>query len=336
MANPIYQINDLEHAYGDKPVLQIESLDIFQGSIIGLVGPNGSGKSTLLKILGLIERPSKGRVSYGGFPVAPFSHHARFQITLLPQEPFLMKRNVFNNVAYGLKLRGEKGSHVVAVKKALMMVGLSFDDFSHRPWYALSGGEAQRVSLAARLALQPKVLLLDEPTAAIDAASAQLIREAVFDARKEWGTTLVIASHDKPWLNEVCDDVLTLFKGRLMDKDHENILFGPWQDIGNGTMGKRLSDGQKIHTSKPPDPEAAAMLEVVLEDDPSRTEAWEALHGRILRLNLEKKSGKTNITLVAGNLSLHLKVFSDKIQEKNLFPGKPITVYYDRSRIIWR
>jgi tungstate transport system ATP-binding protein len=222
------------------------------------------------------------------------------------------------------------------VEKALMMVGLSLEVFARRPWYALSGGEAQRVALAARLALSPKVLLMDEPTAAIDAASAQLIKEAAFNAQKEWGTTLVIASHDRPWLNEVCDDVLSLFKGRLMDGENENILFGPWQDPGDGKTGKRLADGQVLHTPEPPGPDAVALLEVVLGDDSARREGWVALHGTILRLNLERTTGKIHLSLAVGHLVLNLKLSPDTLQEKALYPGKPLSVYYDPDGILWR
>jgi tungstate transport system ATP-binding protein len=336
MADSIYQISSLEHTYGNQPVLQIDRMEIPRGAIIGLVGPNGSGKSTLLKILGLIEKPSKGEIVYNGVPVEPFSRHARFQISLLPQEPFLMKRSVFKNVAYGLKLRGEKEPLTPLVEKALMMVGLSLEVFARRPWYALSGGEAQRVALAARLALSPEVLLMDEPTAAIDAASAQLIKEAAFNAQKEWGTTLVIASHDRPWLNEVCDDVLWLFKGQLMDRENENIVFGSWQDLGNGKRGKRLTDHQILRTPEPPGPDAEALLEVVLGDDPARREGWDALHGTILRLNLERTTGKIHLTLAVGHLVLNLKLSQDTLQEKALYPGKPLSVYYDPDGILWR
>jgi tungstate transport system ATP-binding protein len=92
-------------------------------------------------------------------------------------------------------------------------LGLDPDTFARRQWDELSGGEAQRVALAARLVLNPRVLLLDEPTASVDARSSELIRSASLRARNDWGTTLVIASHDREWLYDVCDEVLHLFKG---------------------------------------------------------------------------------------------------------------------------
>ena len=126
-----------------------------------------------------------------------------------------MKRSVFNNVAYGLKLRGNGRKIATKVDEALTLVGLPGQVFARRPWYALSGGEAQRVALAARLALKPSVLLLDEPTASVDAASAQLIKEASLRARSQWDATLIVASHDWQWLYEICDEIWHLFKGKI-------------------------------------------------------------------------------------------------------------------------
>jgi len=161
------------YSYGDRTAVTIENLTIQPASILGLIGPNGSGKSSLLRLLGLIEKPTRGEIYFNGRIVEPFSDEARFLITLLPQEPFLMKRSVLKNVSYGLKLRGCDGKDAVRMTTdALARVGLPAKDFSKRPWYALSGGETQRVALAAKLALKPKVLLLDEPTASVDAASA--------------------------------------------------------------------------------------------------------------------------------------------------------------------
>ena len=151
-----------------------------------------------------------------------------------------MKRSVFNNVAYGLRLRGEGGDVVDRVYEALSLVGLNSEDFARRPWYALSGGETQRVALAARLALKPKVLLLDEPTASVDSASAQLIKEASIRACQDLGTTLIVASHDWQWLYEICDDILHLFRGKISGTGRETIIFSPWQQLEPGKWGKNI------------------------------------------------------------------------------------------------
>jgi tungstate transport system ATP-binding protein len=334
---PIYEIRSLEHSYGGKTVLSIANLTVQPASIVGLIGPNGSGKSTLLRMLGLIEKPSQGKILFNGREVEPFSDEARFRITLLPQEPFLMKRSVFNNVSYGLKLRGDGRDIAHQTREALSLVGLPFEDFAHRPWYALSGGEAQRVALAARLALKPKVLLLDEPTASVDAASAQLIKEASLRARQELGTTLIVASHDWQWLYEICDAVLHLFKGRIFGTGRETIVFGPWRDLGAGKWGKILSDDQQLCVSAPPDREAAAVIDVlsVTKDDPPIAGEVIVLQGTVSRLSLERKTGRLFATILVGDLPFTVRLTPQQNQEHAIFPGQTISIRYRMDQIKW-
>ncbi len=339
MAQPIYEIRSLKHSYGDKTVLAIEHLTVQPASIVGLIGPNGSGKSTLLRMLGLIERPVQGKILFNGREVEPFSDEARFLITLLPQEPFLMKRSVSKNVSYGLKLRGNGSDLVDRANEALDMVGLAGKDFAKRPWDALSGGEAQRVALAARLALKPRVLLLDEPTASVDAASAQLIKEVSLRARQELGTTLIIASHDWDWLYEVCDEVRHLFKGRLFGTGKENIIFGPWRHTKDKLWEKMLADGQGFHVSEPPSPDAVAIVEptsIVSAAGPRPADPdADLLEGTISRLALEKTSAEIVVTVLIGSLPFTLKLPSQKIQQQNLYPGQKVVLYYHPDAVTW-
>jgi tungstate transport system ATP-binding protein len=334
---PIYEINTLKHSYAGKPILEIQHLKVEPASIVGLIGPNGSGKSTLLRLLGLIERPTNGQILFNGRFIGPFSDEARFQITLLPQEPFLMKRSVFKNVSYGLKLRKNKDDVTGRVKEALSLVGLASEEFVQRPWYALSGGEAQRVALAARLALKPKVLLLDEPTASVDAASAQLIKEASLRARKELGTTLIVASHDWQWLYEVCDDILHLFRGKVFGSGRETIVFGPWQELEAGRCGKKLSDGQELLVPLPPDKDGVAVIDVfsiggnALKPEPKDV----SLHGIVSRLTLEKNSGRIFVTIMAANIPFIIGLSQQQFHEHPLFPGKTASIHYSLDSVKW-
>jgi tungstate transport system ATP-binding protein len=335
---PIYDIHLLKLSYANRIVLAIERLTVRPASIVGIVGPNGSGKSSLLRLLGLIERPTMGKIWFNGREVEPFSSQARFRITLLPQEPFLMKRSVFNNVSYGLKLKGNGRNMAARVDEALALVGLPGQEFARRPWYALSGGEAQRVALAARLALKPKVLLLDEPTASVDAASAQLIKEASLRAREQWGTTLIVASHDWDWLYEVCDEVMHLFRGRLIGVGEENVIFGPWHHRGD-LWEKELTDGQRIILSEPPHPGAAAMIEPVTITGAAVTKpdapGVYKLEGLIVRLAFEKKSEEIVATTLIGNLPFTLKLSPQKVKHENLYPGQKVLLYYHPNAVTW-
>lgn len=216
MINPIISLDSVRQIYSGRTVLNIDSLDINTGEIIGLAGPNGSGKSTLLKMLAFLNAPSQGTLSFMGAPTSINPGAVHRQVTLLVQEPYLLKRTVRANVAFGLKVRN-KSDITSKVHNALIEVGLTPEDFSDRQWYELSGGEAQRVALAARLVLKPKVLLMDEPTASLDTKSAKLIREAALRAREKNNTTLVIASHDLVWLDKVSDRTIHLENGMITD-----------------------------------------------------------------------------------------------------------------------
>ncbi|MGA6925254.1 MAG: ATP-binding cassette domain-containing protein, partial [Desulfosarcina sp.] len=132
MPSPIYRIEDLVHCYNHQPILTVDRLEIEPASITGLVGPNGSGKSTLLKLMAFIFRPTAGRIRFDGKTTAPFDESVRFQVTLLTQDPYLMKRSVFKNIAYGLKVRGRRENWTPPVREALTLVGLDPDVFAQR------------------------------------------------------------------------------------------------------------------------------------------------------------------------------------------------------------
>ena len=210
----LYELEGVTQRYGGREVLRIPELVIEPGTITGLAGPNGGGKSTLLRLLAFLESPATGVVRYGGEPAAGREFALRGEVAYYPQEPYLLKRSVRANVGYGLAIRGvaDAKDRVVA---ALLAVGLDPRRFAGRSWRQLSGGEVKRVALAARLALRPRALLLDEPTANLDRDSAELVRKAVLAAREEHGTTLVISGHDQHWLDAVCEERLTLHDGAL-------------------------------------------------------------------------------------------------------------------------
>ncbi len=214
MNKSLYHLENLTQVYRDRTVLDVDRLDIEVQTITGLIGPNGSGKSTLMRILAFLEEPAAGRVTFQGQPLSQVPLDLRREVTMLSQEPYLLKRSVQANVSYGLKIRGVSGIRH-PVRQALEKVGLDPARFSQRSWRELSGGEAQRVALAARLVLKPKVLLLDEPTANVDRESSELILRAALDARNRWGTTLIIISHQLTWLRQIADHILDLDYGRL-------------------------------------------------------------------------------------------------------------------------
>lgn len=195
----LYRCRDLTQRYGGRTALRLPELSVARGEVLALTGPNGAGKSTLLRLLAFLESPASGELCFHGTPGRP----PRQDVTLLLQEPYLFKASVFENVVYGLRVRGRRHDLRQAAEGAMLAVGFTPEqDMLRRSWKALSGGEKQRVALAARLVLRPLVLLLDEPTSSVDAASAKAIETAVRAAALA-GTTVVAASHDMVWLSSL-------------------------------------------------------------------------------------------------------------------------------------
>lgn len=188
--NLLYQGENIKKYYGKNLVLDIPRFSLAKGAALVLEGANGSGKSTFLRLLAFLEAPSSGFLSF------PSSPQPRLECTLLLQEPWLLHETVFTNVTLGLKFRGIKINLKQKFIQAMNWTGFANpEEFSSRKPQHLSGGEKQRVALASRLIFNPAVLLLDEPTAHVDAASAKHIIKALAHA-KEAGTTIICATHD--------------------------------------------------------------------------------------------------------------------------------------------
>ncbi len=187
----LFEIRGLRQEYGGITALDLPELNIARGELLALVGRNGSGKSTLLRLLAFLEKPTVGTVKYFGGP------DPRQEITLLLQVPYLLKCSVFQNVTLGLRLRGDCRDLESRYVDAMLAAGFT-DPMAMAKRFSsqLSGGERQRISLASRIILKPQVLLLDEPTAHVDAASEQMILRTV-RACLEAGTTVICATHDR-------------------------------------------------------------------------------------------------------------------------------------------
>lgn len=337
----LFELHRIAHRYNGKTVLAIDHFRVMHGAILGLWGPNGSGKSTLLNILGLIRPPSQGEIIFNGRPAKPFTPGVRDQITLLPQEAYLLHRKVEDNVAYGLRIRKQIETESQRIREALSLVGLPPKNFSRRPWFALSGGEARRVALAARLVLRPKVLLLDEPTASVDDTSTQIIKEAVLHAHRQWGTTLIIASHDEQWLEDISNSRLHLYQGRRLTSGSQTLIYGPWIAKRPGVLSRRLSENMEFQVEALPEsrPGAAAAIHsnhITLHcTAPPHRSGHHVLEGTILRLTLDKPSGRIKASVQVGNIILYVILPVDENHLPAFAPGKNVWLAYDISRIQW-
>jgi tungstate transport system ATP-binding protein len=338
----LYDLRNINHCYDGSPVLTIDAWRIEADTVTGIAGPNGSGKSTLLSLLGLIVSPTQGEVLLKGRPVRPFDEHVRGEIALLPQESFLLKRSVFRNVAYGLTIQGRRSDVQSRVAEAMQMVGLAPDKYGPRPWYALSGGEARRVALASRLALKPKVLLMDEPTISVDAASAQMMKSAALHARRQWGTSLIVTSHDRQWLSDICDTILLMFRGKILGTGQQTLVFGPWHSPGNGRAAAPLDRQQEFVVHAPP-PDVNRSVAAIRADQltlyaeaPGQVQTrLHCLSGVLLQLGLDNETGRTLAAVRIGGQVFNSYIPNSSGTTQRYEPGQNVWVGYDPNRVAW-
>ncbi len=338
---PLYHLKNIIHQYNDRTVLDIRDWQVRAHTVTGVVGPNGSGKSTLLALMGFVNAPTAGEIRFNGRPVGPFSDVVRGKVALLPQDSFLLKRSVFRNIAYGLQVARKDGDITENVHAAMAMVGLDPAAFSQRPWYALSGGEARRVALAARLVLKPQVLLMDEPTVSVDVASAQMIKEAAVHASRQWGATLVISSHDAEWLADICDDMQHLFRGRILGGGKHTMISGPWERGTDGLAVMHLAHDQRLEAWGAPDvldsavaAIAADQLKILSESDHIPVDR-RCLEGLLLRLSYEQSTRRTSAAVLVGRTVLTAYLSRERLSPNKLAPGGKVRLSYDPGTIQW-
>jgi len=215
LSSSLLAVRGLRVAREGQRVLEIEHLAVCEGEVLAIIGPNGAGKSTLLLVLSRLLKPEHGEMRFRGHLLEAGDDLAyRRRIALVLQEPLLLDRSVFDNVAAGLRFRGLPRPEVARrVDKWLARLGIAH--LGARAARSLSGGEAQRVSLARAFALQPDILLLDEPFSALDSPTRARLLEDLKTLLAVTAMTTVFVTHDLDEALLLGDRVAVLLDGRL-------------------------------------------------------------------------------------------------------------------------
>lgn len=216
MAEALLSLQDIRVRYDEPIVLQFVSLTVYPGEVLAVIGPNGAGKSTLLRLMGLLLRPSEGQVYFHGEEITQKNVLSlRRRMASVLQEPLLLNASVYENAALGLKLRGlDRRSVEQQVRPWLERLRIAH--LAGRPARSLSGGEAQRTSLARALALGPELLLLDEPFSALDPPTREGLLMDLETILRETAITTVFVTHDRNEAFMFGDRVAVLISGRLL------------------------------------------------------------------------------------------------------------------------
>jgi putative spermidine/putrescine transport system ATP-binding protein len=205
---------DLHRTYGSLHALDGLSLEIAPGEMVVLLGPSGCGKTTALRILAGLDHADSGEVRVRGEDITRVPANKRDMGMVFQAYSLFPHLTVRENVAFGLRLRGQdRGKRLDRAREMLELVGLSA--FEDRYAHQLSGGQQQRVALARALAVEPSVLLLDEPLSALDAKVRVQLREEIRRVQLDVGTTTLFVTHDQEEALAVADRVGVMNAGRL-------------------------------------------------------------------------------------------------------------------------
>jgi putative spermidine/putrescine transport system ATP-binding protein len=221
------EIRDVSKVFaGANPVVAVDafSLTVADGELVCLLGPSGSGKSTLLRMIGGFERPSSGQVLIDGDDVSRLPPEKRPTGMVFQSHALWTHMNVFNNLAFGLKLRRLPARDIRdKVEAVLELVGLG--GYGKRLTTQLSGGQQQRVALARSLVLEPKILLLDEPFASLDQHLRERLREEVRDIQQRLKITTLFVTHGQDEALALADRIVVMRDGKTEQVARPDLLY---------------------------------------------------------------------------------------------------------------
>jgi putrescine transport system ATP-binding protein len=212
---PLLRIEALTKRFGRTAVVDHLSLDIYEGEFFALLGPSGCGKTTLLRLIAGFERPNSGRILLDGVDLAPVPAYRRPVNMMFQSYALFPHLNVEANIAFGLKQEGLPGREI-ARRVADMLARVKLEGLGGRKPNELSGGQRQRVALARSLVKRPRILLLDEPMAALDKKLRGETQFELMELQRNLGLTFIIVTHDQSEAMTVADRIAVMDSGHLV------------------------------------------------------------------------------------------------------------------------
>jgi tungstate transport system ATP-binding protein len=336
MSVAAYSLRDVRYVYPDSPsgfALEIGSLRIGAGENLALVGPNGAGKTTLLMVLAFLAKPALGRLE--SFDEDPWADEARTLLArrgavLVTHHPYLFKGTIFDNIAFGLKVRGiPEPEWRGRARRALDLVELGGSD--SRSASGLSAGQAQRVALARAIALEPRALLLDEPTANIEAGPALRIEAVIREISRETGATVVFSSHNFSQASRLADGILYLSEGKRVPFSHENCFSGTAASDGRQSWieprpGTRVvfPGAVRGHVTCVINP---ADIELFGADSPAAAmDGPNIFRGRVTRL--ETTEVESALVRVSGELTFRVTLPLREVEARGISLSRPVLLKF--------
>ena len=265
-------VQDIVRRFGSTAALKGASLSVREGEFLALLGPSGSGKTTLLRVLAGLEGSDSGSVRIGGRDMTGVPARERNIGVVFQSYALFRHMTVFDNVAFGLRVRrGRPSSAEIAARVRRLLELVQVPELERRFPDQISGGQRQRVALARALAIEPRLLLLDEPFGALDALVRKDVRRWVRGLHDSLGITTVLVTHDQEEAMEMADRIAVMEGGRVVQLDTVGALLrDPASAFVAGFIGEaarlpcRVRDGVAHF-----DPLPVAPLRAALPDGPA-------------------------------------------------------------------
>jgi sulfate transport system ATP-binding protein len=310
-------VENVTKSFGEFVALDDVSITVPDGGLTALLGPSGSGKSTLLRVIAGLEQPDAGRVLISGEDATPvrvqdrnvgfvFQHYAAFK-----------HMTVFDNIAFGLKIRAE-GNGAIKERVNQLMDLVHLQGFGHRFPSQLSGGQRQRMALARALAVEPRVLLLDEPFGALDARVRKELRAWLRRLHEEVHVTTIFVTHDQEEAMDVAEQIVVMNDGQIEQSGEPKDLYEhPASEFVMGFVGPAHKIGEAW--VRPHD--------VEIRHEPNG-QAIEAMIDRIVHLGFEVR---VELTLEDGD-HFSVQLTRDEVEELELAEGQIVYVRPQTTR----
>ena len=223
-AKPLITFQDVSKRFGAFTAIEALDLSIYKGEFFALLGPSGCGKTTLMRMLAGFERPTTGSILLDGIDIANVPPHKRAVNMMFQSYALFPHLTVAENIAFGLK-RTTMAKADIAARVEEMLKLVQLENFAARRPHQISGGQQQRVALARALARAPKLLLLDEPLAALDKKLRQDTQFELVDIQEKTDTTFVIVTHDQEEAMTVATRIAVMDHGRLVQVDSPDRIY---------------------------------------------------------------------------------------------------------------
>ena len=332
-SSPIFAITNLTQQFNGITVLDIPHLTFEKGKIYCFYGPNGAGKTTLFEILTRLQTPRQGTILFHEQEIFPGDQglaNLRSQVTLVNQDPLLFDTTVERNVDYGLRVRKmAKSMRKKRVAECLELVALQ--GFHKRKARHLSGGETQRVAIARALAIQPEVLFLDEFLANIDQANRDLLEHIIHTINHQFGTTIIFTTHYLDQAYHVADEVIHLFRGKVVRSPVKNIFHGTIQKINDLSRFSTPNITIEILTAHEGPATVAIPPEVIgLSIQPLNSSMRNHFHGQIT--HIIDAGNHIDLRVMAGE-SFEVAITKESFHEMDLYPGMSVYLYFKATSV---